>query len=80
MAKKNYQKLDNSYDPTVYGVGTREVTIRFTARNSHGTEVVTSIKIEKYMLPRLIKEFARIAKADADQSNGFVQQIKESVA
>lgn len=75
MAKKNYQRLENEFEPSV-SWGERQVTLNFRTLNSKGTKVDVAIKVEKYWLPNLVKEFARIAKADAAGANAFVERIK----
>lgn len=78
MAKKNYQRLESYFEPKVIPLRERQVVISFRCKNSKGTDVNANIRIEKFWLPALIKEFARIAKADQANANRFVQQIKES--
>lgn len=79
MAKKNYHRLENLFEPSVNTSTDRQVAMTFRCKNSKGTETDVNIRVEKYWLPVLIKAFTRIAKSDATSAEQFLQRIKESV-
>lgn len=79
MSAKNNKRIATCWTPRVMDMNAEEVEIIFDGKNTAGGNQRVSVRLSKWELPGMIKEFARIAKNKVTTAVSFQQQLKDAV-
>lgn len=79
MAKKNYLRLSEVWNPHIYSVKQEEFEIKFSGVNGCGTQVVATARLCKHNMIAMVKRMREIAEYDASVAANFLARMKEAV-